>query len=96
MTNLGYYFSSNLVFYAGKFCSTDSELEVGMYRGLEEKNILNYFCEISLKISAWKTLELCYDELSRVVRIESGGNRNKFLSISECCTDSFKVSFSLA
>jgi len=35
--NLGYYFSNNLVFYAAKRSCNDSELEVDMYLGMEEK-----------------------------------------------------------
>lgn len=95
MRNLGYYLSSNLDFYAGKCCCNDREPEVGIYLGLEEKITLNCFCENNLKISAWKTLELCYDEPRRVVRIESGGNWHMFVSICECFIDSFKVCFSL-
>jgi len=55
-----------------------------MYLGLKERSILKYFCVNHLNVSAWKTLELCYDEMSRVVRNESGGNWHKFGSICKC------------
>jgi hypothetical protein len=35
-------------------------------------------------MSAWKTLELCYDEMSKFVKIESGRNWHKFVSICKC------------
>jgi hypothetical protein len=41
--NLGYYFSSNLVFYAGKCCFDDSELEVVMHLGVKEKKYIKLF-----------------------------------------------------
>lgn len=43
MRNLGYYFLSSLVFYAGKCCCNDSELEVGMYFGVEEEKYIKLF-----------------------------------------------------